>query len=99
LGSALLVLLTAIFLTLTVSISRLSANSAATNPRTTQNIGAIICAVLAFIFSINLVRLLVEFVTFYLSSKAIVERCHQLLHGTELNERAALLVLFDYQIR
>lgn len=98
LGAALAILLTAIFTALTTSISRLQSGSVAADPKAAQTIGAIICIVLTFVFSINIVRLLVEFIMFYHSSKATTQRCRQLLHSGKTAERDALLVLFDYQI-
>jgi hypothetical protein len=97
-GIGLGLLLAAIFAALTTVISRLQVGIAGSDPTTTKLVGVIICVVLAFIFSINVVRLLVEFIMFYHSSKAIVERSGQLLQKDEPNERDALLLLFDYQI-
>jgi hypothetical protein len=99
LGAGLLVLLAGIFLVLASSVSRLNMHAGTVNSKVTQNIGAITCVVLAFVFSINVVRLFADFVMFYFSSKAIVERCRQLLRSGELDRTDALLVQFDYQIR
>lgn len=99
LGIGLVVLLVAIFFVLTSSISGLNRDAGTIDPKATQNIGAIICVVLAFVFSINVVRLLADFVMFYFSSKNTVERCRHLLRGSQLDQRDALLVQFDYQIR
>ena len=93
----LLVLLGVIFVALTITISRLSEEADGTRAAV-QNVGAIICIILAFVFSINGVKLLADFTIFYFASKAIVGRCCELLRGTFVHERAALLLSFDYQI-
>jgi hypothetical protein len=98
LGVGLAVILTAIFFALTAIISRLQAGTPESNAAAAQLVGAVICVVLAFVFSINVVRLLVEFVMFYHSSKAVAERSAHMLEKGTPDQREALLLVFDYQI-
>ncbi len=62
LSAALVVLLIAVFVALSISIGGLSDANTATTRVIAQNVGAVICAVLTFVFSINVVRLLASFV-------------------------------------
>jgi hypothetical protein len=97
LGLILVVILAGAFAALTITITGIGAAIDASESRITQNVGAMICAVLAFVFSINLVRLLVSFISFFHSAKAILGRCRALLDSGNVDERSALLLLFDYQ--
>jgi ABC-type multidrug transport system fused ATPase/permease subunit len=97
LSAALVVLLIGVFVALSISIGGLSDTNAATTRAIAQNVGAVICAVLTFVFSINVVRLLASFVAFFVSAKTIVERCRELLRRGRVDERTSLLLLFDYQ--
>jgi hypothetical protein len=97
LSAALVVLLIAVFVALSISIGGLSDANTATTRVIAQNVGAVICAVLTFVFSINVVRLLASFVAFFSSAKSIVARCRELLRRGRVDERTALLLLFDYQ--
>lgn len=63
----------------------------------TQNVGGIICSVLVFIFSINVIRLFIEFSAFATQSKETLKRCEALLNSPNLSERDALSLLHDYQ--
>jgi hypothetical protein len=96
-GASLVLLLIAIFVSLTVSIGAVRNPPNVENREMTRNIGTIICTVLAFVFSINLVRLFVSFVSFVSSTKAVLARCHEMLGRSNIDERGALLLLFDYQ--
>jgi hypothetical protein len=62
-----------------------------------QNVGGIICAVLVFVFSINLVRLLAEFWRFWSESMNILKRCAELLKSPRITDRDALCIIHDYQ--
>jgi hypothetical protein len=97
LGLIRVVVLAGAFLALTITISGLGTAVGASKSTITQNVGAMICAVLAFIFSINLVRLLVSCISFFHSAKSILGRCRALLDSGNVDERSALLLLFDYQ--
>jgi ABC-type multidrug transport system fused ATPase/permease subunit len=97
LSAALVVLLIGVFVALSISIGGLSDANAATTRVIAQNVGAVICAVLTFVFSISVVRLLASFVAFLVSAKTIAARCRDLLRTGSVDERTAVLLLFDYQ--
>jgi hypothetical protein len=97
LSIALVLLLIGVFVALTISIAGLSDTNAVLTRITAQNVGAIICAVLTFVFSLNLVRLLASFISLFVSTKTIVERCRGLRKNHIADERTSLLLLFDYQ--
>jgi len=97
LGVILLLIVVAAFIALTFCIGSLKNTSAQPTVAVVQNIAGIICSVLVFVFSINLVRLLLEFWTFAREAKETLGRCAELLNRTELAERDALSVLHDYQ--
>jgi hypothetical protein len=85
------------FAGLTISIGTLKASNVQQSGATVQNIGGIICAVLVFVFSINLVRLLADFWGFSSESTDILRRCAELLRSPDITDRDALCVLHDYQ--
>jgi hypothetical protein len=93
----LLLIIVAAFIALTLCIASLKNASAQPNITVVQNVGGILCSVLIFVFSINIVRLLMEFWTFAAEAKEILNRCAGLLGRSELAERDALSVLHDYQ--
>jgi len=97
LGFILLVIVVAAFLALTFSIGALKKANIQQIGTVVQNVGGILCSVLVFIFSINVVRLLMEFWTFATEAKEILVRCGELLKRPDLVERDALSVLHDYQ--
>lgn len=85
------------FVGLAVSISMLKTTQVQQSGATVQNVGGIICAVLVFVFSLNLVRLLADFWGFWSESKDVLKRCSDLLKSTNIADRDALCVLHDYQ--
>jgi hypothetical protein len=93
----LLLIIVAAFIALTLCIGSLKNASAQPNITVVQNVGGILCSVLVFVFSINIVRLLMEFWTFAMEAKEILNRCAGLLGRSDLTERNALSVLHDYQ--
>jgi len=99
LGAVLALVLVAAFITLTISIAALKDAKVEQSGALVQNVGGIICSVLAFVVSINLIRLLADFREFALASKDILERCDQALGSTAvLEERDAFFIMHDYQI-
>ena len=62
-----------------------------------QNVGGILCAVLVFVFSINVVRLLADFLAFAAGTKDILGRCMVLVKSPNVTERDAFAVMHDYQ--
>ena len=62
-----------------------------------QNVGGILCSVLVFVFSINVVRLLTDFLTFATEAKEVLGRCTELLKSSTVTERDALAVMHGYQ--
>jgi ABC-type multidrug transport system fused ATPase/permease subunit len=97
LSVVLLLIIVAAFIALTLCIASLKNASAQPSITVVQNVGGILCSVLIFVFSINIVRLLMEFWTFAAEAKEILNRCAGLLGKSELAERDALSVLHDYQ--
>ena len=97
LGFILILIVVAAFLALTLSIGALKNASIQRSGTVVQNVGGILCSVLVFIFSINIVRLLMEFWTFAAEAKEILSRCAELLKRPDLAERDALSVMHDYQ--
>jgi len=61
-----------------------------------QNVGGIICAVLMFVFSVNLIRLLADFAAFASIAEDILRRTADLKRPT-VEERDALSLMHDYQ--
>jgi hypothetical protein len=94
-GAALVLVFAAILLILSISIGALRSDPSTVER--TRNLGAMICAVLAFVFSINMVRLLVAFIALFFATKSLLERGCNYLFRNNINDRAALLLLFDYQ--
>jgi hypothetical protein len=97
LSCLLLAVLVSAFTALTISIARLQAQHVAQSGASLQNVGGVICAVLMFVISVNLLRLIVEFSTFSASAERILQRCHDLLHEPAPTEREVLSLLHDYQ--
>jgi len=85
------------FAALTVSIGTLKAANVQQSGATVHHVGGIICAVLVFVFSINVVRLLADFWGFKTESSDILRRCDELLKMSEISVRDAMCVLHDYQ--
>jgi polyferredoxin len=85
------------FVGLTISIGALKPINVVQSAATVQNIGGIICAVLVFVFSINLVRLLADFWGFKLESTDILSRCEELLKSADITVVDSMRILHDYQ--
>jgi hypothetical protein len=85
------------FFGLSISIGMLKATTVRQSGSFVQNIGGIICAALAFVFSINLVRLLADFLEFSTEATDTLRRCIELLKSAEITDRDALSVVHDYQ--
>lgn len=85
------------FAGLTVSIGTLKAIKVEQSGAAVQNVGGIICAVLVFVFSINIVRLLADFWGFWSESTIILKRCESLLELPEIELKAALCLIHNYQ--
>lgn len=98
LGVLLALVLIGAFVSLTVSIGTLKTASIKQSGAAVQNVGGIICAALAFVFSINLVRLFADFFGFSLEATDILRRCGELLKSSEITDREALSVVHDYQV-
>jgi hypothetical protein len=90
------VILIAVF-ALSICISSLKADAIKQSGAVVQNVGGVICSVLMFIFSINLIRLLTDFMTFASEAKEILGRCDTLLNSSTVLERDACSVMHDYQ--
>lgn len=84
------------FAALAVSISGLKGTHTTPSGAVVQSVGGIICAVLAFIFSINIIRLLLDFLTFASEAERILVYCAGLLKLGEIKEFDALSVMHDY---
>jgi uncharacterized metal-binding protein len=98
LGGILIIVLVAAFVALAVSIGTLKAANVPQTGVLVQNVGGIICSALVFVFSVNLIRLLVEFWTFASRSEDILRRSGELLKLPAPSEREALSMLHAYQI-
>lgn len=85
------------FAALTASISALKSANVQQSGVLVQNVGGIICSVLVFVFSINLVRLLMDFYAFARKAEELLGKCRQLLKSPNTTESEALSVLHDYQ--
>jgi hypothetical protein len=85
------------FVALALSIGALKAAGVQQSGSSVQTVGGIICAVLMFVFSINLVRLLVDFWSFAAESNNILARCATLLKSRNISQGDALVVMHDYQ--
>lgn len=93
----LLLLILAAFVTLCICIGSLKQAGLQSGITTVQNVGGILCSLLAFVFSINVVRLLIEFARFAIEAKEVLRRCGDFLHRADLTERDAIAILHDYQ--
>jgi hypothetical protein len=93
----LLVVVVAALIALTFSIAGLKGAAAQQSGAVVQNVGGILCSVLVFVFSINIVRLLVDFLAFATESKEVLGRCAELLKSASVTERDALAVVHEYQ--
>lgn len=85
------------FVALTVSIARLHNPTDPDAASAVQYVGGVVCSTLAFILSINVVRLLVEFCTFAGEAKEVLRQCAELLRQTDIDQRDALWASQDYQ--
>jgi len=85
------------FVALTLSITGLKYPTNQNSASVVQNVGGIICSMLVFILSVNVIRLLIEFWAFATEAKEILHRSAELLKATNIEERDALWVLHDYQ--
>jgi hypothetical protein len=90
-------LVLAAFVTLCICIGSLKQAGGQAGIVAVQNVGGILCSLLAFVFSINAVRLLIEFARFAAEAKEILRRCGDLSHRADVAERDAIAVLHDYQ--
>lgn len=97
LGVLLVVIVTAAFVALAVSIAGLKPTNISQSGTVVQNVGGVICSVLMFVFSLNLVRLLFEYWTFAAIGERIFRRCCDLAKSFPIPERDALSVMHDYQ--
>jgi len=93
----LLVVIVAALIALTFSIAALKSATAQQSGAVVQNVGGILCSVLVFVFSINVVRLLADFLAFAAEAKWILGRCSELVKSPSVTERDALAVIHDYQ--
>jgi hypothetical protein len=62
-----------------------------------QLVGSVICSVWAFIFSINVFRLIFEYHIFARESGVIVNRSGTMIKSKTVNEREAYELMYDYQ--
>lgn len=92
-------ILVAFFVALTASIASLNAGNVLQSGALVQNIGGIICSVLMFVFSVNVVRLLVDFCTFFFAAKDVVNRCEVFLKLPQIDELSAFELMHDYQAK
>jgi hypothetical protein len=93
----LLVVIVAALIALTFSIAALKSSTAQQSGAVVQNVGGILCAVLVFVFSINVVRLLADFLGFATETKEVLGRCTGILKSSALTERDALAIVHEYQ--
>lgn len=94
----LVVVVVGIFIALTISIGALNNTSVRHSATVVQNVGGILCSLLGFVFSINAIRLLLDFWTFAAEARDVLNRCGELLKRSDVTEREALSVLHDYQM-
>jgi hypothetical protein len=94
----LFVIVAVALIALTFSIASLKSATIQQSGAVVQNVGGILCAVLIFVFSINVVRLLTDFFVFAADAKEILRRCSELAKSSSVTEREALAVMHDYQI-
>ena len=93
----LLVVVAAAFIALTFSIAALKSPAVQQSGAVVQNVGGVLCSVLVFVFSINVVRLFADFSAFAAEAKEILGRCTELVKSASVAERDALAVMHDYQ--
>jgi hypothetical protein len=93
----LLAVVAAALFALTFSIAALKSATVQQGGAVIQNVGGVLCSVLVFVFSINIVRLLVDFWAFAAKDKEILGRCTELLKSPSVTDRDALAVMHDYQ--
>src|ERR1051326_7280924 len=97
LGFFLALVIVADFAALSLSIGALKSANVQQSGATAQNVGGVLCSVLIFVFSVNLVRLLTDFWAFGSEADRILSRCSQLLKSATTTDRDALSVMHDYQ--
>jgi len=97
LATALVVVIVGAFVALTLSIASLNRAEVKQSGSLVQNVGGIVCSVLAFVVSINLIRLLVDFHMFAVGAEDVFRRCDRALELPNLGEREALSIMHDYQ--
>lgn len=93
----LVVVVVAAFVALAFTIGALKAANVTQSGSPVQTVAGIICSVLMFVFSINLVRLLVDFWSFASEAEDILRRCAALLKSPNISQGEALAVMHDYQ--
>jgi hypothetical protein len=93
----LMVVIVAALIALMFSIAALKSATVQQSGAVVQNVGGILCSVLVFVFSINVVRLLAEFLAFATEAKEVLGRCAELLKTSAVTERDALAVIHEYQ--
>ncbi len=93
----LLFVVVAAFIALTFSIGALKSATVQQSGAVVQNVGGVLCSVLVFVFSINVVRLLADFWAFATEAKDILGRCSELLKNPNVTDRDAFAVMHDYQ--
>jgi hypothetical protein len=96
-GFILAIVVAAAFIALALSIGALKSANVQQSGSPVQTVGGIICSVLMFVFSINLVRLLVDFWSFASEAENILRRCAALLKSHNISQADALAVMHDYQ--
>ena len=67
------------------------------NAATIELVGSVICSVWAFIFSINVLRLVFDYHIFGREAGEIVNRCGVILKSHDVNERETRDIMHDYQ--
>src|SRR5205814_1573032 len=97
LGLFLALVIAATFTALSLSIAALKSANVQQSGATVQNVGGVLCSVLMFVFSVNLVRLLTDFWAFASEAEGILSRCSELLKSANTSDRDALSVMHDYQ--
>jgi hypothetical protein len=97
LGAVLVLVVSVALVALTISIGALKAAKVEQSGALVQNVGGIVCSVLIFVLSVNLVRLLADFSTFASEAEDILRRCGEALKSPNLAERDVLSVMHDYQ--
>lgn len=97
LGFILLFTTACAFIALTLSIAKLKTPMDPHSASVVQNVGGIVCSMLVFVLSINVIRLLIEFWAFAAEAKEVLHQSAELLKQTDIKERDALWLLHDYQ--